>query len=60
MALCKNQCTRYDRGVKQTAYHENGGFCSICNYYFKEWFLLCPCCKMRVRHASRLSLPKIN
>ena len=60
MPVCKNYCTRFEKGGKHTAYNENGGFCSSCNYYFKEWFLTCPCCKQRIRHVSRLSLPKPN
>lgn len=60
MALCNNQCSRHERGSKLIVYHENGSFCSICDYYFKEWFLRCPCCNMQVRHGPKLSLHKIN
>lgn len=58
MALCKNQCIKYDRGNKHRVYHENGSFCSVCDYYFKKWYLQCPCCKTRTRHVSRMSMPK--
>lgn len=60
MSICKNQCLKYERGSKHRIYQTGGGYCRSCDYYFKGWFIRCPCCKSRVRHVSRMSLPKIE
>ena len=55
MIHCKNDCKKYEQGTKATIYQENGSFCRICDYYFKEWYLKCPCCNGRMRHTTRNS-----
>ena len=53
MIMCKNQCVNHERTSKHSVYEIGGCYCRICDYYFKENFLRCPCCHLQVRHGTR-------
>ncbi|MCV0366375.1 MAG: hypothetical protein K5798_03795 [Nitrosopumilus sp.] len=53
MTLCKEICSRFESISRHSAYHTGGCYCKICDYYFKEKYLRCPCCNMRVRYSTR-------
>lgn len=53
MSGCKNICSNYEKGQRPNVYENGGCYCKTCNYFFKQDFLHCPCCKFAVRHSSR-------
>ena len=52
MMLCKGICDKNESVTRHSAYHVGGCYCKICDYYFKEKFLRCPCCNTRVRYST--------
>jgi len=53
MQGCKSKCKNFDKISKRIVYESGGCYCRICDYYFKEKFLQCPCCAIRVRFKTR-------
>ena len=53
MMLCKGICDKNESVTRHSAYRVGGCYCKICDYYFKEKFLRCPCCNTRVRYSTR-------
>jgi len=57
---CKNKCKESEQISKGRVYENGGCFCTMCDYYFKEKFLRCPCCNVRVRYSTRSNRRKLE
>jgi len=53
MTSCKNKCIDFKQETKHQVYQNGGCYCRLCDYYFKEYFLRCPCCNLRTRNKTR-------
>ena len=54
LVICTNICLKHEPANKKAGVYELGGsYCAICIYFFKQWYLRCPCCGIQLRHSKR-------